>query len=72
MESIYLDHAATTPVRREVREEMLPYLSEHFGNTSSAHRWGRRAASALEEATGGIVNIWNASLSTQNERPLSI
>ncbi len=55
MESIYLDHAATTPVRREVQEEMLPYLSEHFGNTSSTHRWGRRAASALEEARARIA-----------------
>ncbi len=49
-EAIYLDHAATTPIRREVREAMLPYLDAHFGNPSSAHRWGREARAALEEA----------------------
>ncbi len=49
-ESIYLDHAATTPIRREVREAMLPYLDARFGNPSSAHQWGREARAALEEA----------------------
>lgn len=50
MNAIYLDNAATTPVRREVREAMRPYLSERFGNASSIHRWGREARVALEEA----------------------
>jgi len=49
--STYLDHAATTPVRPEVLEAMLPYLgSERFGNPSSAHRFGRDARAGLEEA----------------------
>ncbi len=48
--SIYLDHAATTPVRPEVVEAMLPYLTEVFGNPSSAHADGRRARAALDEA----------------------
>ena len=40
----YLDNAATTPVRPEVLEAMLPYLGkEAFGNPSSAHRFGRAA-----------------------------
>ncbi len=48
---IYLDHAATTPVRPEVLEAMLPYLSETaFGNPSSAHRFGRAARAGMEEA----------------------
>src|SRR5712691_4879088 len=47
---IYLDHAATTPMRREVLEAMLPYLTEDFGNPSSAHWFGRRARAALDEA----------------------
>jgi cysteine desulfurase len=47
---IYLDHAATTPVRREVLDAMLPFLGERFGNPSSTHRWGREARVALDEA----------------------
>jgi cysteine desulfurase len=48
--AIYLDHAATTPIRPEVLEAMLPYLTEHQGNPSSIHRSGRRARQALDEA----------------------
>lgn len=48
---VYLDHAATTPVRPEVLEAMLPYLGEQaFGNPSSAHRFGRAARAGLEQA----------------------
>ena len=47
---VYLDHAATTPVREEVRDAMDPYLHEVFGNPSSQHRWGREASAALENA----------------------
>ena len=50
---IYLDHAATTPVRPEVLEAMQPYLGERFGNPSSLHAEGRRAHDALEEAREG-------------------
>jgi cysteine desulfurase len=48
--SVYLDHAATTPIKPEVRAAMAPYLEERFGNPSSHHRWGRQARNALEEA----------------------
>jgi cysteine desulfurase len=48
---IYLDHAATTPVRPEVRDAMLPFLGEQaFGNPSSAHSFGRSARAAVEHA----------------------
>jgi cysteine desulfurase len=47
---IYLDHAATTPLRREVLDAMLPYLTESFGNPSSAHSYGRTARAALDDA----------------------
>ena len=47
---IYLDHAATTPLRPEVLDAMLPYLSGLFGNPSSAHAWGRAAREGLDDA----------------------
>ncbi len=48
---IYLDHAATTPVRPEVRDAMLPFLGEEaFGNPSSSHAAGRSARAAVEHA----------------------
>ena len=48
---VYVDHAATTPVRPEVLEAMLPYLTEQtFGNPSSSHRFGRAARAGIEQA----------------------
>jgi cysteine desulfurase len=47
---VYLDHAATTPVRSEVLEAMMPWFSTRFGNPSSVHRLGREARVALDEA----------------------
>jgi cysteine desulfurase len=58
--TIYLDHAATTPVRPEVVEAMLPYLTEVFGNPSSAHAYGRRARAALDEAHDRMAVRLNA------------
>ena len=52
---IYLDHAATTPVRAEVLDAMLPYFSGKFGNASSAHRWGREARAATDAARERIA-----------------
>ena len=49
-ESIYLDNAATTPVREEVFEAMRPFFGPKFGNPSSTHRFGREARVALDEA----------------------
>ncbi|HEY3523144.1 MAG TPA: cysteine desulfurase family protein [Candidatus Limnocylindrales bacterium] len=57
---IYLDHAATTPVRPEVLEAMLPYLGEQFGNPSSAHSFGRAARAALDEAHERVASSLNA------------
>ncbi|HEU5260032.1 MAG TPA: cysteine desulfurase family protein [Gemmatimonadales bacterium] len=54
--SVYLDSAATTPVRPEVLEAMLPYLgADAFGNPSSAHRFGRAARAGVEEAKRTIA-----------------
>ena len=48
--AIYLDHAATSPLRPGVLDAMLPYLTEHQGNPSSIHASGRRARQALDES----------------------
>ena len=58
--AIYLDHAATTPLRREVLDAMLPYLTEQFGNPSSAHAFGRQARAALDDAHERIAARLNA------------
>jgi cysteine desulfurase len=58
---IYLDNAATTPVRPEVLEAMLPYLGpEAFGNPSSAHRFGRAARAGVEEAKRQVAEAVGA------------
>jgi len=58
---VYLDNAATTPVRPEVLEAMLPYLgADAFGNPSSAHRFGRAARVGIEEAKRTIANVLGA------------
>jgi cysteine desulfurase len=58
---VYLDHAATTPVRPEVLEAMLPYLTEQaFGNPSSAHRFGRAARAGLEQARREVAQAVDA------------
>lgn len=61
MDPIYLDHAATTPVRPEVREAMEPFYGPRFGNPSSMHRWGREARAALDEARERLARCLNAS-----------
>jgi cysteine desulfurase len=60
MDPIYLDYAATSPLRREVREAMLPYMEERFGNPSSLHRWGREARAALEDARARLAEVLGA------------
>src|SRR5437763_455086 len=60
-EPIYLDHAATTQVRREVLEAMAPFWEGRFGNPSSVHRWGRDARTALDEARERIAHALGAS-----------
>lgn len=57
---IYLDHAATTPVRPEVFEAMRPFFEARFGNPSSTHRWGREARAALDEARERVARCLGA------------
>ena len=58
---IYLDHAATTPVRPEVLEAMQPFFGARFGNPSSTHRWGREARAALDEARERLARCLGAN-----------
>ena len=57
---VYLDHAATTPVRKEVFEVMEPFYGPRFGNPSSVHRWGREARAALDEARERVARCLGA------------
>lgn len=61
MPRIYLDHNASTPVRADVLDAMLPYFREHYGNASSAHAFGQEAKGAIEEARGRVAALVNAS-----------
>lgn len=57
---IYLDHNATTPVAPEVFAAMAPWLREHFGNPSSGHAYGRRAAQAVAQARAQVAGLLGA------------
>lgn len=57
---VYMDHAATSPLREEALEAMLPYLKEHFGNPSSLHTPGREARKAVNEAREKVARALNA------------
>jgi cysteine desulfurase len=59
MQRIYFDNNATTPLDPAVCEEMLPYLSERFGNPSSGHRFGEITNLALEEARDQVASLIN-------------
>ena len=57
---VYLDNAATTPLDPKVLEAMLPYLTEHFGNPSSTHSFGRKTKNAIEIARKKVADYLNA------------
>ena len=61
MELKYFDHAATTRVKKEVLEEMLPYFHEKYGNPSSLYSIGRVSKKAIEEARKKVANLINAN-----------
>lgn len=54
---VYLDNAATTPLRPEALEAMLPFLTERFGNPSGGHRVARQARLALDEARDEVADV---------------
>jgi cysteine desulfurase len=60
MNRIYLDYSATTPLAPEVFEAMRPYLTEHFGNASSIHGFGREAKVAVDTAREKLASALGA------------
>ena len=58
MRSVYLDYNATTPLDPKVREAMLPFLGDFFGNPSSIHHIGRKARSFLDDSRDRVSQIW--------------
>lgn len=60
IDTLYLDYAATTPVREEVREAMAPFLAGVYGNASSLHGPGQAARAALDEARATVANAIGA------------
>ena len=58
---IYLDYNASTPVDPAVRDAMLPYLGEHFGNPSSAHAKGKLLREAVDKARGKVASCLGAN-----------
>ena len=61
MRQVYLDNAATTSLLPEVKEAMIPYLGEFFGNPSSLHDWGDAAREAIELARNQVAQLIGAS-----------
>ena len=60
---VYLDHAATTPVRPEVLDAMLPYFSEAFGNPSSLYAIAGEARNAIDESRSRVASVLNCRTS---------
>lgn len=60
MQRIYLDHAATTPLDKEILEKMLPYFTADYGNADSPHALGRTAMNAVDFARDKIAELVNA------------
>lgn len=60
MRQVYLDYSATTPVKEEVLQAMLPYFTEHFGNPSSLYTMGLESKEAVEKARGSVARLIGA------------
>ncbi len=60
MKKVYMDYAATTPVDKEVLDEMIPYFDKYYGNASSIHSFGRDAINAIEDAREKVAGLLSA------------
>lgn len=58
MKTIYFDYNATTPLDPQVREAMMPFLGEVYGNPSSVHHVGRQARAILDDARDRVAKVW--------------
>ncbi|MEM7510416.1 MAG: cysteine desulfurase family protein [Bacteroidota bacterium] len=58
---IYLDHAASSPMDKEVLDKMVPYLTQHFGNPSSTHAHGRALRTVIEQSRRSIATTLGVS-----------
>ena len=58
--NVYLDNAATTPLDPLVLEAMMPYMTDHFGNPSSTHAFGRKTKNAIEISRKKVADYLNA------------
>jgi cysteine desulfurase len=58
MDAIYLDYAATTPLHPRVREAMLPYLGDRYGNPSATYGLAKQAANAIDEARASVADVF--------------
>ena len=58
-----MDYSATTPVKKEVLDVMLPYFTENFGNPSSVHSFGREAKVAINDARDKVASLIGANVS---------
>jgi cysteine desulfurase len=63
VKTVYLDYNATTPLDPEVREVMLPFLGEYFGNPSSIHRVGRKVRAILDDCRERVAQVWKCKAS---------
>ncbi|MFW6122245.1 MAG: cysteine desulfurase NifS [Petrotogales bacterium] len=61
MKRVYMDYSSSTPVDKEVVEEMTPYFYRYYGNASSLHSFGRKGNQAIEESRNRVGNILHAN-----------
>ena len=58
---VYLDNAATTPVKKEVLDAMIPYFTNNYGNPSSIHFFGREVRKPVDEAREKVAKLLGAA-----------
>jgi cysteine desulfurase len=64
METVYLDNAATMPMRKEALEAMMPFFGADYGNPASIHSMSRSPRKAVNEAREKIAKVLNMSVTT--------